>query len=390
MIRLDLKKYISIKYINDYRSEIALILVLLLGFETPGKIPNIDYFPQLYTIIIAGVFSWFFLLTKDRKKLISYLKNYFVLVILFSLILLSIFKANHLNFIGSYFFPNSILETLSLIGVAILLARTDVANKIFILYAFVSVVSLYSLISFSKFYFNSRFYGNFLQPDIFGEYLTIGFIAGLQVLEYLKNKKYIILIYINQLFLISLLYLTETRATFLIAIFINLLFIILVDRKRTKYLQTSLLVILLLLFFVSPFRSNSASNLSASSTYRFHLQEVAIPHIRNSILVGSGNQGLQNSILCGEFYKHMDLIQTCREGYYFTSTHNILLDKALVFGILGGLSLLILIIWNIYMKLRDSSNFVITSGLILLSLFLYYFTNVTSLILESILFAFLF
>lgn len=383
-------KSISLKNITKYRSEIALVLVLLVGIETPGKIPNIDYYPQLYSLAVAGLFSWIYLLTKDRKKLISYLKNYFVVAILLGLFLLSIFHHARLNFLGSYLFPNSILSTISLVGVGILVAGTELKRKVSIIYLGITLITLYSLISVGKYYFNSRFYGNFLQPDIFAEYITIAFVAGLQILNNIKNKKLFYLVFLNQLFLITVLYLTKTRAVFLIAILMNLLFIFLIDRDKRKYAQTTFLVILVGLFFFSPFRSNSAQNLSYSSTYRFHLQSVAIPHTKGSLIVGSGNDGLQNSILCGNFFKHKDLIRTCAEGFYFTSTHNIFLDKAMVFGLLSSASLVLLILIRIFKDIKNSSNFTKISGLILLSLFLYYFTNVTSLILESILFTLIF
>ena len=109
-------KIFSINSVTKYRAEIVLIILLLLGFETPGKLPNIDYFPQLYTIAVAGIFSWIYLLTKDRKKLIYYLKNYLVIIILISLSLLTIFHHDRNNLIGSYLFPNSILSTLCLLG----------------------------------------------------------------------------------------------------------------------------------------------------------------------------------------------------------------------------------------------------------------------------------
>jgi len=383
-------KIFSINSVTKYRAEIVLIILLLLGFETPGKLPSIDYFLQLYTIAVAGIFSWIYLLTKDRKKLIYYLKNYLVIIILISLSLLAIFHHDRTNLIGSYLFPNSILSTLCLLGSGMLISGTNFRKRISIIYGMISLITYYSLISFSSYYFNSRFYGNFLQPDIFAEFITVAFIAGLEIINNINNKKIKILIYLNQLFLIAILYLTKTRAVFLLAIVINLLYIVLVDMRKRKYIQTSFLVILVGLFFLSPFRSTSPSSLSYSSTYRFHLQEVAIHHVKGSLIVGAGNDGLQNSILCGDFYKHKELLRTCEEGYYFTSTHNIFLDKIMVFGLLGSLSLIIVILYRIFRNSISTNNYSKAAGLMLLSVFFYYFTNVTSLTIEAILFALLF
>jgi hypothetical protein len=72
---------------------------------------------------------------------------------------------------------------------------------------------------------------------------------------------------------------------------------------------------------------------------------------------------------------------TCKQGYFFNSSHNIYIDRALGIGWLGALAYIAIIVLAIRKGLRvKPESKIFAYGALLIGL--YYLTNVTSLTLE--------
>ena len=75
---------------------------------------------------------------------------------------------------------------------------------------------------------------------------------------------------------------------------------------------------------------------------------------------------------------------TCRQGYFFNSSHNIFIDRVLAIGWLGGLAFLAIVMLAIYRGLRGKQELWVLGYAVALIGF-YYLTNVTSVTLELLL-----
>ena len=78
----------------------------------------------------------------------------------------------------------------------------------------------------------------------------------------------------------------------------------------------------------------------------------------------------------------MSIKESCDDGYYFTSTHNIYLDRILAIGWIGGLAYSLFVQICLYLGLRLKGQQIQILSYCALVIAIYYLTNVTSVALE--------
>lgn len=85
-----------------------------------------------------------------------------------------------------------------------------------------------------------------------------------------------------------------------------------------------------------PARLTNPSYAEFSVRYRLDLQSAALKASDHRPFLGYGIGNLADALNCPSLHV-APLKQTCHEGYFFSSSHNIYLDRVLAFGWLAGL-----------------------------------------------------
>jgi O-antigen ligase len=188
-----------------------------------------------------------------------------------------------------------------------------------------------------------------------------------------------------QVVLFTLLLLSQTRAAVALTLVLQVYWLWRVKRDwfSTRHWKAALAVLIVLIVGGVALAGSRLTNLHYARTsidYRISLQAAGLRASTKKPLLGYGVGNLADALACPALTAP-SLQKTCDQGYYFNSSHNIFLDRVLAFGWLGGLAWIILILYRLFRTKREAPAEVLLS-LCLLMICLYYFTNVTNIVLE--------
>jgi O-antigen ligase len=229
--------------------------------------------------------------------------------------------------------------------------------------------------------------GVFHQPDFLAIWLVCGCVVSLGLRP--KQVSSRIFMILSLVFMGLIVLLTETRAAIVLLILIALL--ITVRELRSRQRIVAVLSIIGATMLLAAILHNSAPhsriidrNYSGESLrYRASLQSYGVQAVRYQPVTGYGPDNIQTGLSCLTFHDPA-LIKTCRQGYYFTSSHNIFLDRFIGLGVIGGCAFLITVGGLLYAGIRSTgqARYFWYAALVLCA---YYCTNVTSVSLELLL-----
>jgi O-antigen ligase len=188
----------------------------------------------------------------------------------------------------------------------------------------------------------------------------------------------------NQLALIVLTALSGTRVViFLLGVFI----IIKAYRSLSNPKQTLWHVCLAFLLIgsfivIMPARYMDSSDTAASISYRSELQTAALSASLKEPLLGYGPGNLADALNCNKLTAS-PLQESCDDGFFFNSSHNIFLDRVLMIGWPGGIAFMAFVLFAIFRSFTKPETRSFALAALLISM--YYVTNVTSVSLELLL-----
>lgn len=365
----------------------VLLLVCSLPFLVPlsfGR--NFDL--QGLVIILTGFIAWTAVILRWKKPVDRYTIFVYSLVgvyIMASFInLITNFSAQ--NILGTPLYRLGSLGLIACVGCGLALRHIDAKRLIKWLYATIFLVAV-SAVPYSLIVSNdlNRFGGVFSQANILAAFMGVGVLLGVALWQdYPTWRKYIIP---AQVLMIAILIGTQTRSIIILVPVILLLIIFrqpVSNNLKLKLLTILVSLIVLIAGVVWALPSSRLVNpgyANASIQYRLDLQNNAIKSTVNQPIFGYGADGIENALPCRSL-DSAALKQTCSEGYYFTSSHNIYLDRILAVGWLGGFAYLLLVVSCLYKGLRSSNKQILILSYCALLMALYYLTNITSIALE--------
>ncbi|MGC1177264.1 MAG: O-antigen ligase family protein [Candidatus Saccharimonadales bacterium] len=364
---------------------LAACLPLLVPFQ--GASRNIDL--QGLILIIAGGFAWLAVLLRYRaRRRVPRAAHVVLLAVFMACCLISLVLDPHKNYdlLGAPYIRLGTLGLLACVGCGLVTARFSAVTLTKYLYLGTTGMALVSVpCSLLRFHSLTRIGGVFAQADVFACFLGCGLLLGLHMSRQYPRRRYLLLG--NQLFLVSLLLLTQTRAIIVAVALLSLAWSVQHRASKTARRLPVYMIGLLLVFFglyhFAPGRLTNAGYASESLDYRWQLQASALRASKERPLFGYGPGNLADALAC-EKLSDKPLRTTCHEGYFFNSSHNIFIDRMLGIGWLGGLSYLLLVGLAAYKGLRGQKETRIL-GYVIILIGLYYLTNVTSVTLELLL-----
>jgi O-antigen ligase len=377
------------KTISAELAPISQQIFIILAFCLPVLIPfdssrNVDL--QGLILLVIGLFAWAFVGLRGMPKLT--LLDRLLLGIFIGCCLISTAVSPHIGYdlLGAPYIRLGALGLISCIGFGLAAIRVRPLRLIGSLYGLIVAVATASLpYYFIKYHSLIRIGGVFAQADIFAVVLGVGLLLGLYLLELNVRRGWIL--YITQFFLLGLLILTETRVALILTVLLMLAWQFRYHYARFRrrlLLYIALLLLVIAGFYALP--SNRFTNFAYASTsiqYRLNLQAAGLSASKHKVLFGYGPGNLADALNCSKLAAQ-DLQKTCRQGYFFNSSHNIYIDRILGIGWLGGLAFLLIVIRSISAGLKIKSEDQILSYVLIL-IALYYLTNVTSIPLELML-----
>lgn len=255
------------------------------------------------------------------------------------------------------------------------------------------LICLFALVSvpYSWFHMHSlwRIGGLFLQADIFAVFLGCGLLFGAHLMrQYTAYRSYIA---VAQLALLCLLVVSGTRAVLILLALLYPAYVQLAYglwRIKKWLLYVALVVLLAVTAAVLlPSRLTSPRYADQSIAYRFALQRAALHASTARPYFGYGAGNLADALDCRTLHDEQ-LLQTCRQSFFFNSSHDIFIDRVLAVGWIGGISYAAIVFtviirgWRRGRQIRpESAAALLIAG--------YYLTNVTSVPLEILFWALL-
>lgn len=367
----------------------ASVLALMIPFEA-GR--NIDM--QGGLLIIAGVFAWtaialrhkLFIEMQERRTLL-------LLGIMMFSVLLSTLVNPHLGYdlFGAPLMRLGSLGLFACIGIGMLAQTVPSKKLITYLYVLICIICLLS-IPYNVFQFDStdRIGGVFAQADVLAVVSACGFLLGLRIYKMLPSKRVYVLL--CQLSLLIVLVMTQTRVPLILVFFLSIGWLLI---QQKTLLQTKTLIVLAATMFILilgalllPPRITDVKFAKESADYRFSLQEAGLQQTLHKPLLGYGLGNIADPLSC-DFLTAENLQSTCQKNFYFNSSHNIFLDRVLGVGWIGGLAYAALVVLAIWKGLIGNNETRILAFCVLL-IAVYYLTNVTSLVLEMLLWILMF
>lgn len=373
---------------QDLVTRSACLLIGLLPFLVPFD-PNRNVDMQGLILLIAGALSWCALAYSYRtifKDFSSLTKLLIGLYATCCLVSLALAHAGPYAFVGSPYIRLGSPGLLACVGCGLVLLRLKPADLIGYLYA---IISLLAAVSVPYALFESgtlvRIGGLVSQADVFGALLGCGLLLGLVVLKNITRWRNYLLI--NQAFLSILLILTGTRAAIILTLVLAAAWQLQDNRSKfMKWLPVYLAVLIVFvasLSYLAPSRLTDSSYAKQSIGYRRDLQFAALRASLDKPLFGYGAGNLADALSCDKLTQK-SLRASCDDGYFFNSSHDIFIDRALGIGWPGAIAYISIIVLAIYHGLRAKPE-VRIFGYLTLLISLYYLTNVTSVVLELLL-----
>lgn len=229
-----------------------------------------------------------------------------------------------------------------------------------------------------------RLGGVFAQADIFACLLGVGILIGLSLLP--RSPRHTKILYVTHGLLITLLFLSETRAVLIITALLWLVWLVRersVSWKRVVGIAAAIVITAATVHALLPSRLTDVTYAKESFDYRLALKREALSASADKPFFGYGPGNLADALDCRQL-NDRSLQTTCEEGYFFNSSHNIFLDRILTFGWIGGLSFVALLALAIRTAWRAKDERRVFAYMLLLFAG-YYLTNVTHIVLELLL-----
>lgn len=369
-------------------ADASIVLAACLPFLIPFSANrNIDM--QGLVLIIAGGFAWASLGLRRFAVLRSFSRNTVVLLGIFMLscvISAAISPHKGYGLLGIPYVRLGSAGLIAAIGVGLVILPTPVNALIKRLYAVITAIAVLSVpYNLLRFHALHRMNGIVAQADILAALLGCGLLLGLYISQRSSDKKYLLMG--NQLFLAILLVLTETRAVLVVTIILYLIWGL--RKQPQKVLLRSMIFAIVLfcllagLHYFLPNRLTDTRYAVDSFRYRAELQSYALRTSARKPFWGYGPGNLADALACSRLPAG-PLQTTCHQGYFFNSSHNIFIDRFLAVGWLGGGAFLAIVGSAIYKGLRSKREIQILAYAVIL-IAIYYLTNVTSVILELLL-----
>lgn len=362
--------------------DILCVLPLLSPFAL-----EINIILQSLLVVLTGSLCWLVLLM-HRKPLLVLPRYLIVLLALYVGWAFLSLMFNHalINIFGSSFLRLGILPLIACVGCGLLLRIVPSARLLTWIYCSSLANALVSLVSLRSLHIMGRFGGVFHQADILGVWMGCGLVFGLGMWQLYPRWRRLFIV--SQSLLLLTMLLSQTRASIIL---VGLIGLVILLRSQIavvwKVTTTSAVIVGVALFAVfashTGLHALNRQDATESVSYRVYLQSYGLRASFHHPLFGYGAGNVTQALNCPSLAS-LDLQQTCRQGFYFNSSHNIYLDRILALGFIGGIAFLLIILYGIYTGLR-------TSGIDLyftyaaLIIVLYYLTNVTNTPLELLL-----
>ncbi len=370
--------------VADLCRNLSFVLAACLPFLAPfNPLRNIDL--QGLVLLISGGFAWCALLLGYRGVLqsLGWLEG--GLLTVFSVCCVASLLINpHFSYgvLGAPFVRLGTGGYLACIGIGILGKTIKLEQLLLGLYVLIVGLAVVS-VPYSWLHFHSllRMGGVFAQADIMACFIGCGLLIGLGMWGLCPKQRRLLLGI--QGFLVGLLLLTQTRAVLFLVIGLYLIFMIKHRRRGSPLVIVAVIAALLLfgtLHYFLPSRITDRAYVVQSISYRLSLQKYAVQTSAHRPFLGYGPGNLADALACSRLPAG-SLQTTCKQGYFFNSSHNIFIDRVLAIGWLGGLSYLGLVVLALYRGWRGNKTLQIV-GYTLTLIGCYYLTNVTSLTLE--------
>jgi O-antigen ligase len=159
-------------------------------------------------------------------------------------------------------------------------------------------------------------------------------------------------------------------------------------RKEVAFLYAAAAAIFLIFSFtIHVTRITGVADYGSSVSYRLELQNITLRQVQSVPLLGVGVGNIEHVIPCQKLLSVLELRKTCADGFIFSSSHNIFLDRILQFGLLAGLLYLAIFGMTILRALHAKLTAELVVMLLLeLSICLYFLSNVSLPEIELLLF----
>ena len=332
--------------------------------------------------IIAGFLALFYLIRyhiSDLKKL----PLRWPLLVLIILVGLNAYKFHSsMNLEGVFYDPTGSLALLSIMLLGLLAQQQSRSFILWLIYIFAVVVGIdsYPVALFNSHGF-SRFFGIFEQSDVLAEIVGLGLLLNAYFYTRFLQHKYRTTFFGVEAMLAGVLYLSGTRFVIATTILLSLglIWYFRAQRKELAYLYAGAVGIFLIFSFtIQVTRITGVADYGNSVSYRLDLQNITLKQVPSLPLLGAGVGNIENVIPCQKLLSVQALRKTCADGFIFSSSHNIFLDRVLQFGIITGLLYAFVIGWVIVRNLgRKWSAELMMLCLLVLSICLYFLSNVS-------------
>ncbi len=341
--------------------------------------------------IIAGVLGLFYLLryhSSDLKKL----PLKWPLLALIMLVGLNAFKFHSsMNLEGVFYDPTGSLVLISFILLGLLAALQSQSFILSLVYVFAVVVGIDSYrVAFFNSQGFSRFFGIFEQSDVLAEIIGLGLLLNAYFYTKFVQHKYRTAFFGIEAMLAGVLYLSGTRFVIVTSVVLSLVLFwyLKAHRKEVAFLYAAAAAIFLIFSFtIHVTRITGVADYGSSVSYRLELQNITLRQVQSIPLLGVGVGNIEHVIPCQKLLSVRVLRKTCADGFIFSSSHNIFLDRILQFGLLAGLLYLAIFGMTILRALHAKLTAELVVMLLLeLSICLYFLSNVSLPEIELLLF----
>lgn len=380
-------KFKSHSKIDNLLEDTVLLLVCSLPLLVPLSF-NRNFDLQGMVLIITGLIAWALVIMRLRVNPISEERWLFLpLAVYVVACVFSLFTYfNTQNIFGTDLYRLGSLGLIASIGCALALRTVQTERLIRWLYFTIVLVALtagpYDLLVNQSL---SRLGGVFSQANILAVFMGVGIIIGFSVWQsYPKHRKYL---FASQMLMVLVLLGTQTRSIILLMPVIVLLMAWRLKIAETKKMQITGGIVILSLVLLGSLALLTTSRISdvtyanKSLSYRLDLQKAGLTSSTAKPLLGYGTGNIENALKCSDL-KSPSIKESCDDGYYFTSTHNIYLDRILAIGWIGGLAYSLFVQICLYLGLRLKGQQIQILSYCALVIAIYYLTNVTSVALE--------
>jgi O-antigen ligase len=364
----------------------CLDILCVLPFLNPFPLERSIFLQSLLVVLVGGI-AWLSLIVSGKVfyKLPRYIIWLIVMYIVWAVVSL-LFNHSVINIFGSSFLRLGVLPLFACIGCGLILRSISTIRLLTWLYCSSVLLALVSLFSMRSFNVTDRIGGIFHQADILGVWMGCGLILGLAMWKLFGNSRRWITI--SQILLMTTLILSQTRVIILLVCVIGLYVLLRSNLSLTRKILSITAAAVFACYILinignTRYHLTNTQDATDSIHYRYDLQSDAVDASLHRPLFGYGAGNVTSALSCPSLHSPA-LQQTCQDGFYFNSSHNIYLDRVLSFGLIGGFSFVLIVVCSLYYGLRSKNDErFFAYGAILIAL--YYLTNVTNVTLELLL-----